>query len=171
MIIGLLSDSHRKIDLAKACIEKLKEHGAELLLHAGDIVEEKTLKLLEKSGLPYKVVLGNNDDHLKPLVSKYDLHFEPYSFIYKDLDIKMMHRPFYLTPDADLIVYGHTHHFEASVSGKRLFINPGEVCARKKPLCECTLLHVKPSKWKITHFSCKPEKLIWKSQTYTYERT
>lgn len=171
MIIGILSDSHRKVDLAKACIEKLKKSGAEILLHAGDIVEEKTLKLLKKSGLPYKAVLGNNDNHLKHLVSKYDLHFEPYSFKYKNLEIKMMHHPFYLTPDADLIIYGHTHYFEASSNNGKLFINPGEVCARKGPLCECVLLHVKTSKWKVTHFTCKPEKLNWKSQTYTYERT
>jgi len=167
MKIGLLSDSHRKVDLAKFCIDTLKKNGAQLLLHAGDIVEEETLELLAKSTLDYKAVLGNNDMHLRGLMDKYELYPEPFNFIYKALHIKIMHHPYYLTPDADLIVYGHTHYYEASVNGKRLFINPGEVCARKKPLCECALLHVKSQSWKITRFMCKPKERIWKTQTIT----
>lgn len=167
MKIGLLSDSHRKVDLAKFCIDTLKENGAELLIHAGDIVEEDTLKLLAKSGLEYRAVLGNNDMHLHHLASKYNLYPEPYNFIYKALHVKLMHHPFYLTPDADLVVYGHTHYYEASPHGKRLFINPGEVCARKKPLCECALLHVKTQSWDIIRFTCKPEKRNWKIQKIT----
>jgi putative phosphoesterase len=165
MKIGLLSDSHHRVDLTKLCIEKLKQSGAELLLHAGDIVKRENLDLLKNSGLEYRAVLGNNDFHLLPLVDTYNLFQEPYSFTYQSLHVKLMHHPYFLTPDANLIVYGHTHSFEASVKNKNLFINPGEICARNKPLCECALLEVKTDSWEILRFTCNPNELIWKTQT------
>jgi len=167
--LGVLSDSHRRSDLAKFCIDTLIENGAEFLLHAGDIVEEKTLKLLEKCGVPYKAVLGNNDMHLHNLADTYALVQEPHSFTHKGLHVKLMHHPFYLTQEgADLVVYGHTHFFEASLNNGTFFLNPGEVCARKKEACECALLHVNTPRWDVTRFTCKPDKRVWKKEYWAF---
>lgn len=170
MKIGVLSDSHAKVDLAEFCIKKLKKEGAEFLIHAGDIVKEDTLKLLKKSSLPYKAVLGNNDSNLVSLVDKYELFSEPYYFKINGLHVKLMHHPFYFKPDVDLIVYGHTHYYEAKLVKKTLFLNSGEVCARKKNLCECALLEVNKSKWIVNRFTCKPEKLKWEEEKEVFKR-
>lgn len=42
-----------------------------------------------------------------------------------------MHHPRYLLPNADLIVFGHTHSFTAVLHKGSLLINPGEICGRK----------------------------------------
>jgi putative phosphoesterase len=166
--IGVLSDTHRKIELAQFCIDTLVDEGAEYLIHAGDIVEEKTLKLLENAGLPYKAVLGNNDLHLHDKIDRYALAQEPHFFTWEGLHVKLMHHPFYLTPEADLVVYGHTHYFDASLKGGTFYLNPGEVCARKKNLCECALLHVNAPRWDVTRFTCRPEKRNWKKEYWTF---
>ena len=171
MIIGILSDSHKRVDLARKCIEKLCEFKVELLLHAGDIEEEKTLKLLKKSGVPYVAVLGNNDYALHHLTDKYNLFHEPHFFKHKNLTIKMMHHPFYLTPDANLVVFGHTHRFYSSFNKNTLFINPGEVCARKEPIFECALVKMEEQACSVTHLYSKVNEVDWTSETIRYERT
>ncbi len=170
MRIGIISDSHARVDLAKFCIKKLKNEGAEFLIHAGDIVKEDTLKLLKKSSLPYKAVLGNNDNKLRHLKDEYELFKEPHYFKLNELKIKLMHHPLYLKADADLIVYGHTHYFEAKRTKKSFFINSGEVCARKKNLCECALLIVKGDSYKVKRFICKPDKLKWKEEIKEFKK-
>ncbi len=169
MKIGIISDSHSRVDLAQLCIKKLKSEGAKYLIHAGDIVKEDTLKLLEKSSLPYSAVLGNNDKNLVGLQKKYKLFTEPYHFAIKKHSIKLMHHPYYLNPDADIIVYGHTHYFESQKTKKAFFINPGEVCGRKKQLCECALLKVSKSTFKVKRFYTKLDKLKWIEEVFTYE--
>lgn len=169
MKIGVISDSHSRVDLAEFCIKKLKQEGAKFLIHAGDIVKEDTLKLLKKSSLPYKAVLGNNDSNLANLTNKYELFTEPYYFKIKSLSVKLMHHPYYFEPDVDLIVYGHTHYFEAKKRKKAFYLNSGEVCARKKNLCECALLDIGKSQWIVKKFFCKPEKLKWSKEIFTYE--
>ncbi len=170
MKIGILSDSHAKVDLANFCINKLKDEGAKYLIHAGDIVKEETLKLLKKSGLPYTAILGNNDNRLTHLTDKYELFSEPHYFKIKDIKVKLMHHPLYLKPDADLIVNGHTHYYEAKLTKKAFYINPGEVCARKKNLCECALLDVKKSSFTVHRYTCKPEKLKWKEEVQVFKK-
>ena len=161
MKIGVFSDTHRKVDLAKFVIKTLKKEGAEFLIHAGDIVEKEVLELLKKSKLPYRAVMGNNDVHLITHIDTYHLHQEPYYFNIDTLRVKLMHHPFYLNPDADLVIYGHTHHFSVEYLNQTLFLNPGEVCARKKNLCECVLLEGEPSLWELKRFTCKPDKKKW----------
>jgi len=167
--LGVLSDTHRRVDLTQFCLETLKAEGAEFLIHAGDIVEREILDLLESSGLPYVAVLGNNDTHLQELMPHYSLVHEPYTFTHQGLHVKLMHHPFYLAPaDADLVVYGHTHFFEASYTNGTFFLNPGEVCARKKEACECVLLHVNLPYWDVTRFTCKPKKRVWEKEYWSF---
>ncbi len=152
MKIGIVSDSHKKIGLLSDAIERLVNDGAEFLIHAGDIVLKESLDLLENSTLPYQVVLGNNDTHLLTYVNDYSLEQEPFYFKIKDLSVKLMHLPYYLNSDSDLIIYGHTHYFEAEKKQNSLYINPGEICARKKPISEFVMLQSKKNKWIVKHY-------------------
>ena len=96
MIIGAISDSHRETKVAASAIEWLLARGADLLVHAGDIVESETLRLLRQSGKPYFAVLGNNDEALAELKNDFDLYDEPFCTEFTGLRLKIMHHPFYL---------------------------------------------------------------------------
>jgi len=152
MKIGILSDSHLKTELHRDAIEHLLSLGVEYLLHAGDIMLEEHLQMLLNTGLPYACVYGNNDTALISLHGKYNIFQEPHYLKIKELTVKMMHMPYYMTGDADLIVSGHTHLFEASLVNDKLFINPGEVCAREKPLSECAMVIVEDGSFEVIHY-------------------
>jgi len=166
--IGILSDSHTKTSLHKEVIEHLCSLGAEYLLHAGDIMLEEHLQMLVDTGLPYACVYGNNDISLISLHGDYNIFQEPHYFKIEDLKIKMMHLPYYLSPDADMVVSGHTHMFDASLVKDTLFINPGEVCAREKPLSECAFVMVEDNHFEVTHYFRELNKSAWTSRNINF---
>ena len=170
MKIGILSDSHLKGDFTKEVIDFLKEINSEYLVHAGDLCIEKNLELLESSGLKYVCVFGNNDRNLFSLATKYNIKTEPYYFKIKDISFKLMHLPYHLTPDSDVIIFGHTHIFESDYKNKTLFLNPGEVCAREKPLIECLQLEIKENEYIITRFFKNINEINFTKEEYKYER-
>lgn len=96
MIIGVISDSHPETGVAANAIEWLLARGADLLVHAGDIVAIETLRLLRQSGKPYFAVLGNNDEALAELKNEFNLLDEPFCTEFAGLRLKIMHHPFYL---------------------------------------------------------------------------
>lgn len=165
-----MSDSHTRSDFAKQTIEKLIKQGAQYLIHAGDVGTKETLDDLKESALPYVSVIGNNDFHLIELMDRYNLVKEPYYFKIADLKCKLMHMPYFLTPDSDVVIYGHTHHFEHSSSGNALFINPGEICAREKPMSECALLEVQESHYRIHRYYRNPEESHWQEEIHEHAR-
>jgi len=142
MKIGILSDPHRRSELQRAAIDKLLSEGAEYLLHAGDLCIEENLRQLEEAGVPYAAVFGNNDRSLHPLAERYRIRPEPWYFKIGELKVKMMHLPYYMTPDTDLVIYGHTHRFSAELKGNTLYLNPGEVCGRESGFCEAVFLEI-----------------------------
>ncbi len=170
MKIGILSDSHTKIDYTEDVINHLKENGAEYLIHAGDLCIEENLELLEKSGLKYVSVFGNNDYRLLELSSKYFIKTEPYYFKIKDIKFKLMHLPYHLTPDSDVVIFGHTHEFSQEYINNTLFLNPGEVCAREKPLIECVILEIKENEYIISFYFKNTKENFFRKEEYKYER-
>ncbi len=167
--IGVLSDPHRRSDLQEAAIGKLLEEGAEYLLHAGDLCLEENLRQLAETGLPYAAVFGNNDRPLHPLADKYRIRPEPWYFKIGELKVKMMHLPYYMTPDTDLVIYGHTHCFSAELKGSTLYLNPGEICAREAPRSECALLEYHIDSWTVCHLFRHPDEHEWNSRTHHLE--
>lgn len=61
MIIGIISDSHGKLDRLGQAIAVLKRRGVEAIVHCGDIGRPECLLLLASSGLPVYAVAGNMD--------------------------------------------------------------------------------------------------------------
>jgi len=168
--VGILSDPHRKTKLHKEAILHLKEVGANYLLHLGDLVVEDNLKLLESASLPYRAVFGNNDSALKSL-SGYQIFAEPYYLKIKDITFKMMHLPYYLTPDSDVVLFGHTHQFACEFKNNTLYLNPGEVCAREKPISEHTLLEVDNKSFKVIYYYKEPNQSQWQSREFNFKRS
>jgi len=173
MKIGILSDTHSKVTLASEAIEMLVANGAEFLIHAGDICELETLELLKNSSLRYVGVYGNNDAHLVQFHNEYNLTQEPHYFKLAQTTFKLMHLPFYMTPDTEIVISGHTHEFHSEFSDGTLFLNPGEVCARSKPISECAMLEVTENKLLVTHYTKKVDKKKekpYKEKTFKYKR-
>jgi len=171
MKIGILSDTHTKVKSAKIVLDMLIENGAEFIIHAGDICEYETLELLKNCGKRYIAVYGNNDANLVQFHNEYNLVQEPYYFKLADTKFKLMHLPFYMSADAEVILFGHTHTFESDMKEGTLYLNPGEVCARSKPLVETAMLEVKEKKFIVTYYYAKEKKeLSFKTKEFSYKR-
>lgn len=170
MKVGILSDSHYKVDYTKEVIEFLKSKDAQYLIHAGDLCTEDNLKLLEESNLVYVSVFGNNDMSLIPLQNKYTIKQEPYHFKIKDTTFKLMHMPYYINGDSDVVIFGHTHIFESEYKEGTLFLNPGEVCAREKPKVECVLLEINENEYIIRYYSRDINENKFLEEEIRYER-
>jgi putative phosphoesterase len=59
MLIGILSDTHDRVDAMAAGVALLKKAGAEFFVHCGDVGSERVLDHL--AGLPSAFVFGNTD--------------------------------------------------------------------------------------------------------------
>ena len=138
MKIGLISDTHDQLDLTVSMVARLLDEGVAYLIHAGDIGQGVADYL---ATLPIKcvAVYGNTDTALRDPGGNLILQKQPYYFKIGSTTFKLMHQPYFLTPDTDVVVFGHLHRFECQ-KAKALFLNPGEVCAREKPLSEGALL-------------------------------
>ena len=134
MRIGLVSDTHGLVDPRLA--EVLE--GAELVLHAGDIVRPEILAVLREIA-PLKAVRGNNDEGLPALARL------PETVLLEvgALTLLLVHdlgprerpkppaRPLLVRHHPELVVHGHSHRPGASRIGDTLFVNPGSAGPRR----------------------------------------
>lgn len=170
MKIGIISDTHTKVKKAARAIETLVRDGAEFIVHAGDIVELETLEILHKGSLKYVAVYGNNDSHLASHHGSFNLVQEPHYFKMADTKFKLMHLPFYMSPDADVIISGHTHEFSSEFINNTLFINSGEVCARNKPVSEWAMLEIIEDKFIVTKYTRARKSEVIEKEEIRYTR-
>lgn len=170
MKIAVVSDSHKQSEYTKEALEFLVKQGASYILHAGDLEIENNLKILEDLELPYVSVYGNNDRALVSYSNQYNIKQEPYYFKIKDVSFKLMHLPYYLVGDTNVVIYGHTHKFEHEFNNNTLFLNPGELCAREKDLIECVLLEITQDKYVINYYFKKTSELNFRKEEINYER-
>ena len=171
MKIGLLSDTHTKAGRSQKLIGHLIKEGAEFLIHAGDIVKPEILDQLKNSGLRYVAVYGNNDARLIEYHDRYNLVTEPHYFKLGGATFKLMHLPFYMSADAEIVVFGHTHVFECDFKNRTLFLNPGECCARDKPFSNGAMLEITESMLKVTHYVRAIGEERFSEHHYTFERS
>ncbi len=144
MKVCIVSDSHDHIHLLDAAVAEAKKHGAEAVLHAGDVVAPSTLHCLRKYELPVHVIHGNNTGDLWALgrlASQADSIFH-----YHGMDagielagrkIFIVHYPHYAqamasTGDWDLVCCGHTHKVlieekQNCKGGSTWLVNPGTI--------------------------------------------
>ena len=170
MKIGIMSDTHKKIGRSQKVVDLLKERGASQIIHAGDIVKKEILDQLESSGLPYIAVYGNNDAHLYKHQYDYNLVEEPYYFHIGELSASLMHHPTYINKDKDIMIYGHTHDFDARFEAGTLILNPGESSARDKPLSECMLIDISDELYDISYFYRAVKTDVWAEKKISFKR-
>ena len=125
MRIGLISDTHGK--LRPEVFDAFRD--VELILHAGDIGPMEIIIELEAIA-PVHAVLGNTDPIvLKPRVRDVvELELEGKKIVVMhghQIGSPTPERLRVAHPDADIIVYGHTHRQRVDHHDGCLIINPG----------------------------------------------
>jgi putative phosphoesterase len=135
MKIGVLSDTHDRLEITQTAIHLLRERGAELILHCGDIESPETVRLFTEVQTHF--VFGNWDkDHKRLLIAIQEVGgqwHEDYGYLeLAGKSIAWVHghvrgqRRELEEPQAfDYLFYGHSHTAETHRTGVTLVMNPG----------------------------------------------
>ena len=138
MLIAVISDTHLprgRRQLPEDCVERLRD--ADLILHAGDFISASALAEIDSIGPPLAGVHGNVDDEMVRRAL-------PASRIVNagDVRIAMTHdagpaqgrlaRLRGRFPEADAVVFGHSHiPLQEEAEGFQIF-NPGSPTDRRR---------------------------------------
>lgn len=121
--IGIISDTH---GLLRSEVVSILQ-GCEAILHGGDIDKPEILDELNQIAPTY-AVRGNVDgEWAKALQESLSLELYGVRF-YVTHNKKKIPK---ILPDADIIIYGHSHKYEEKYEGCKLFLNPGS-CGPKR---------------------------------------
>jgi putative phosphoesterase len=168
--IGIISDTHKHIKRAIKAIDFLIEKKCTYFIHAGDIVQIEVISYLESLNIEYCAIFGNNDKHIYNKSDFYNIHHEPYVFLKKQKQIKLMHHPYYLVPSKeDIVIYGHTHSLIYEYVNNVLYLNPGEVCARDGDFSQSMSLEIKKDKYIVSCFNRKIKTKKWIEKKHIFE--
>lgn len=165
--LGILADTHipdRCKTLNPRILEIFRAAHVAAILHAGDVCIPTVLNVLQTVA-PVLAVSGNRDvwslPHL-PLtrcetfagvrVGITHGHGGFLGYMQEKLEYMLfgyrltryLRRLPRLLPDADVLIWGHSHHAEQVWHGGKLFVNPGSAChadKRRNPPSIC-LLHI-----------------------------
>jgi len=135
MLIGILSDTHGHALAARAGVRLLRDRGARILLHCGDVGGEAVLD--ELSGGRVAFVWGNNDLDRLPLANyarllglecmdtlgSVEVAGKEIAITHGD-DYRVLHR-LRTSQKHDYVLFGHTHVPSDERTGRTRMINPG----------------------------------------------
>lgn len=143
MIIAVMSDSHDHIWHMERALQLVKHHGAEAIIHCGDLIAPFILKQLDTSEIPVHCVFGNNDGDQYQLtrlalteLSWITLHGVTGRLpVAEDYLIGFTHWPeiaegMAATGKYRLVCYGHTHQYVETRVQQTIVLNPGEVMGK-----------------------------------------
>jgi len=138
MRIGVISDTHIPVKAKEIPQEIIKAFkGIDMILHAGDIVEESVLSELKKLSKDVRAVLGNMDSpELEKILPKKDI------IKVNNVKIGLIHG--YGRPDqlpkvvagefandkVDIVIFGHSHTAMNEKIDGVLYFNPGSATDR-----------------------------------------
>lgn len=119
MKIGILSDTHG--NLPDYFLSELQN--CDYVIHAGDIGNEKCYSTLKQLNKPIYMIRGNCDlgqwARYLPQTLSFMIHGVTFYLIHNLADLP------YPTPNASVIVSGHTHASTAYTRRGVLYLNPG----------------------------------------------
>lgn len=148
--IGVISDTHvpdRSPEISAEFLSTLMAEKVDIILHAGDISLLRVLTLLETIA-PVKAVLGNRDFLLTgkiPMVQQFEIFGVKIALMHGHMNLLVYwldklqyvfggyNRERYIrrlpkaAPEANVIVFGHTHHAENILKEGILYFNPGSI--------------------------------------------
>ena len=135
MKIGLISDTHDKIQNIRKAVRIFNDKHVDLVIHAGDFVNPIAVESL--AGVKLVGVLGNNDTDIAGLTSTFDkihgeLKGEIFETVYDGLKFAIYHgtnlakrEQLIKSGKYDVLIYGHTHRKDNRFIGTTRVINPG----------------------------------------------
>ncbi len=135
MKIGIISDTHDRMDFINFFVEEFKREGVEIVLHAGDIVAPFAARPF--SSFKFFAVFGNNCGErlfLRDVISDFgEIKPGPMELQFAGKKFFLMHEPYALEAAAtsglyDYVIYGHTHKLERRRVKGTWVLNPGEAC-------------------------------------------
>lgn len=145
MLIGIISDTHDRLDNIEKALKYINEQKAEVLIHAGDLAHSETLDLIcKKFHGEIHYMLANADidlDEIKSLEKIFPLlkvHKQVAELKIGGLKIAATHKP----KDAkllaangkyDLVIHGHDHKPWQSFAGRCEILNPGNLADTRYP--------------------------------------
>nr|MDO8112128.1 metallophosphoesterase [Candidatus Sigynarchaeota archaeon] len=143
MKIGIMSDSHDRLENVEKIVGKFKNASIGAVFHCGDFCSPFVAKKLAPlEGIPFYAVRGNNDGDILFLNANFTkLGQIKENFVKVEIEsrkILMLHghtipeeqiTDIALGGHFDIVLYGHYHHLRNEVvGGKTLVLNPGESC-------------------------------------------
>jgi len=135
MKIGVLSDTHGRLEITQSAIHLLRERGAELFLHCGDIDSPAAVHLF--TGIPTHFVLGNWDLRTAALQRAIEeiggtlhdghgrLELGGKRLAWLHGHVRGERQRLEASGQFDFLFYGHSHRGEVHRSGPTLVMNPG----------------------------------------------
>jgi len=159
--IGIIADTHDRLQLIDAAVERLNSEGVRLVLHAGDYIAPFTALRFKPLKAKLIGVFGNNDGDQNLLRRRFEevgaQIYGRFAEINVDgLRMALIHGEDEILLKAlinsnyyDVVVHGHTHKAETYNVGKTLVINPGEVCGYLTGHATMAILDVKAMRAEI----------------------
>ncbi len=134
MLIGILADSHGRAERTRAAVFALRQRGAEMILHLGDVCGEEVID--ELVGVNARLVFGNCDMDIDEMTRHAEIMGvgvdHPMGIVVVDgKRIAFTHG--HLSPlmdqameqKVDYLLHGHTHEVRDERDGGVRIINPG----------------------------------------------
>jgi hypothetical protein len=143
MIIGIISDTHDRLEPTRRAIAKLRAAGAEVFIHCGDVGGEAVFDLM--AGLPFHFVWGNTDydrtslaDYAQHLGLQghnelADLELGGKKIAVTHGDNSLILRQIAAAKKHDYLFHGHTHMARDDTVGGMRLINPGAIHRTSHP--------------------------------------
>lgn len=137
MKIGVLSDSHDRLDSIKLAIDVCNKNGVEHVFHAGDIISPFTSSYFKLLNSKLHIVWGNNDGDKNILTKKFteidaSVYGDFMNIVIENRKIAMIHgtdeaivKALVKCGDYQLVIRGHTHKPGIIRDDKTLLLNPG----------------------------------------------
>ncbi|MAG28248.1 YfcE family phosphodiesterase [Candidatus Pacearchaeota archaeon] len=140
MKIGIITDSHDRIELTQKALKIFKEQDAKAIIHCGDFCAPFMMNELAEFDGEVHCVFGNIDDRfLTPNRAKelgINFHGDIAELEFDGKKIAVNHYPelaeaLASTGKYDAVFYGHNHEADKKKINNTLLLNAGELMARK----------------------------------------
>lgn len=137
MKLGIISDTHDNLDIARSAIEFLESQGVDKVIHCGDIVAPFTAELFETDSFDFYAVRGNNDGewNLKQTVEEFGEFYNNIAelelsgnaiAVYHGTEEEIV-ESLVESGNYDYVLRGHTHEKKLDEREGTIEINPGGI--------------------------------------------
>lgn len=135
MKVGIVSDTHDNLDLARKAVDFFEDQNCELVIHCGDMVAPFTAEVFDRE-FEFHAVRGNNDGewNLKQVVEEFGNFYNNIAELEAgNLELCVYHGTEeeivegLVEKSYDFVFRGHTHEKKISEHDGTIELNPGGI--------------------------------------------